>query len=300
MSVGIVGAGAVGLFLASALSQITKVTVYVHRTEQLKALDQNGLQLVGHPIENSGSIQFKSNRSPWTEDLIILAVKQPSLPELLSAHQNSFRPNQSLLFIQNGMGHLSLLDELNYSNIYIGVVEHGVRKINDYKIDWTGKGRIRCGIFKGTSKGLDAVLSQSELNAEIVEDWLNVLKDKLLVNAVINPLTALYRVTNGHLFEQSHFSSAARSLFEEVAMALEVPEEQKQEKWDYIKKIAKQTAQNRSSMLQDLDHGRFTEIDAILGYIIEISQKNQQRLSFPLIHFLYESIKGLETLKTGQ
>ncbi len=297
MAVGIVGAGAVGLFLAQTLSVTQPVTLYIKRNDQLKALQKHGIRGYGHPLDQKRDhpqIQFKSVDEVWAEPLIIVAVKQPALHSLFQTHSHPTEPDQALLFIQNGMGHLSWMEELEYRTIYAGIVEHGIRKENDTTIHWTGKGRIRCGVVKGKLDLLQPLLAQPVLNAEWASDFRQVMVDKLVVNAVINPLTALYGVTNGALFQNSHFSKTAFDLFGEIAEVLALTKAEKREKWAYIKGIAHATALNRSSMLQDLDQGKVTEIEAILGYILVKADHLGISQSLSLSHFIYESIKGLE------
>jgi 2-dehydropantoate 2-reductase len=289
MSIGIVGGGAIGLLLASVLTETTEVSLYVRRDEQRETLTQNGLIILGQPPVRDFTLKMTSE--PWTEDLIIIAVKQPALKTLLIKHNDPVSTNQSLLFIQNGMTHLELLKDLPFKNIFVGSVEHGVRKLKDSVIDWRGKGPIRCGVVKGEAAFLMPLLKQPSLHAEIVLDWFKMLEDKLVANAVINPLTALYEIENGGVFNNPYFLKVAQTLYEEVAVALRMTSEEKQRRWIQIQTICEHTATNRSSMLQDLESGRLTEMDAILGYILNQGENCRQ---LPVCQFLYDSIKGLE------
>ncbi len=91
------------------------------------------------------------------------------------------------------------------------------------------------------------------------------------MNACINPLTGLLRVKNGRLRGSGLLAGLVREIVEEglqVATAEGVrlsPEEVLQWVWS----IVDATADNESSMLQDLERGRRTEIDSINGAIVE-------------------------------
>jgi len=291
MSIGIVGGGAIGMWLASVLAEKIDVSLYVRRAEQREALIQNGLVMAGHPPVRH--LTLKMTSEPWTEDLIILAVKQPALKSLLPKLNSPDSPHQSLLFIQNGMSHLAFIKDLPFTTIVVGSVEHGVRKLEDTVIDWTGKGRIRCGVIKGNTESLMPLLSEPSLNVEIILNWFKMLEDKLVANAVINPLTALFKVENGEIFKNPHFIKVAQALFEEISGALRMTSEEKNQRWKHIQTICERTASNHSSMLQDLESGRLTEIDAILGYIFNQNKSG----NLPIIKMLYSSIKGLEAKK---
>ena len=60
-----------------------------------------------------------------------------------------------------------------------------------------------------------------------------------------------------------------------------------------VKEVARLTADNRSSMLQDVDRGKRTEIDHITGYIIRLGKRHG--LDLPLSEFVYYEVKNLET-----
>jgi 2-dehydropantoate 2-reductase len=288
MSIGIVGGGAIGLWLASVLSETTEVSLYVRRQEQKREIEQKGIVILGQaPVRR---VTLKMTSESWTEDLIILAVKQPALHLLLQEHRLPTFPHQSLLFVQNGMSHLELIKDLSFPNLFVGSVEHGIRKLGDSEIDWKGKGRFRYGVVKGDEAHLTEVINQPAIQAEKVQDWYKMLEDKLVANAVINPLTALYRIENGELLKNPYYLKSAQSLFAEVAQALRMTSEEKHKRWEQIQTICERTATNRSSMLQDLDAGRLTEIEAILGYIL----RRNEGLSLTVCQFLYDSIKGLE------
>jgi 2-dehydropantoate 2-reductase len=83
-----------------------------------------------------------------------------------------------------------------------------------------------------------------------------------------------------------------RTLFEEISFL--IPNDTKEKMWTHIIEICEKTAENWSSMQRDLEHGRQTELDAILGYIILIAEQKGKKL--PLTEFIYISIKGLEGL----
>jgi 2-dehydropantoate 2-reductase len=62
--------------------------------------------------------------------------------------------------------------------------------------------------------------------------------------------------------------------------------------WELVTTICKNTAQNKSSMLRDIEEGRKTEIDAILGYVLAEAKKIEREVA--ITQFLYDSIKGME------
>lgn len=115
-----------------------------------------------------------------------------------------------------------------------------------------------------------------------------MLIEKLMVNVAINPLTALLQVPNGMLVTHAPYRQAMEQLFHEVTSIFQI--EQRERIWKHIETVCQQTAANRSSMLCDIEAGRMTELDAILGYVIE--RANERCVPAPISTFLYALMKG--------
>jgi len=112
----------------------------------------------------------------------------------------------------------------------------------------------------------------------------------LIVNAIINPLTAVLRVNNGGLLENQFYFLVVKNLFTEISFILNL-----KHPVDYLQQvidICKKTANNRSSMLKDIEAKRLTEVDAILGFLLEEAKKQDKKA--PQIENLYYLIKGKE------
>jgi 2-dehydropantoate 2-reductase len=96
-----------------------------------------------------------------------------------------------------------------------------------------------------------------------------------VVNAAVNPVTALHGVANGRLLEPPYRDEALRLLDEaaRTARAAGVAITDAEARID-LDRILGATSENRSSMLQDLDRGRPTEVDAILGEILRVGERH--------------------------
>jgi 2-dehydropantoate 2-reductase len=118
-----------------------------------------------------------------------------------------------------------------------------------------------------------------------------MLSEKLLVNAAINPVTALFKVENGMLLENPHYLNMMEFLFEESIQVLGL-QKQKERLLEDLYRVCRNTKNNRSSMLRDIDSGRKTEIDSISGYILRLGK--QKGIDTSKTRMMYESIKGIE------
>lgn len=120
-----------------------------------------------------------------------------------------------------------------------------------------------------------ALVAKEVSTTEVIQAQM----EKLIMNAMINPLTVIFDRRNGKLFGYSKILSLMRLLLCEASLVLRaLPELQKSSGWasrfsperleGLVMDIAEINANNRSSMLQDVQVGKETEIDYINGYII--------------------------------
>ncbi|MBA2870702.1 2-dehydropantoate 2-reductase [Anoxybacillus calidus] len=292
MKVGIVGGGAVGLLMAAYLHRMYDITLYTRRQSQAALLNKNGLRLMKDRKEETFFIKAKHiEQSEMNDDVVFVTVKQYDLPKLASS-VNRLQNVPTIIFLQNGMGHLQLLSQFNNRNIVLGVVEHGALKHDDRTVEHTGEGKISLAVWKGEMGGAQRFIEQSSSHFPFLfkKDWYEMLAMKLAINAVVNPLTALLRVKNGQLLEVNEYRIMMQLLFSELKDVLSLSDEQ--QAWENIVHVCEKTANNRSSMLKDIEQGRQTEIDAILGYIIQ--RGKSMNIQTPLCEFLLYAIKGME------
>lgn len=295
MNIAIIGGGSIGLLYARYLSEYYTVCLYVKSNEQKNKINNEGLQFEkdGHTWMIPVQVRLISE---WEaeEDLAIITVKQYHLPEVMNILTKTLTTKScSLLFLQNGMGHLKWLDTIRAKNIYVASVEHGANRMFSNRVIHTGAGMTKVAMYKGESLDYLEKLVEDcqELFPFIIEgDYQEMLVKKLVVNSIINPMTAVLKIPNGDLLENPHYYTICKELFKEICNVLDIPNEV--EMFSYIENICRRTAANRSSMLQDLDAKRPTEVDAILGYILERAEG--QMIDAPIVRTFYRLIKGRE------
>ncbi len=293
MRVGIIGAGSIGLLFAAYISRSVEVVIYTRTLEQANEINKAGIHLKKGKEESLSWVKSLPITSfKGTEDLTIIAVKQYQLPAIIE--KLNFLPviPENLLFIQNGMGHLKLLKGIKANNVFIGSVEHGALKENSITVRHNGDGITNVAVFQGDSFWIQqfAVAVSHEFPMIFQEDYYDMLIKKLIVNAVINPLTAILHVKNGVLIENPYYFQEFHNLVAEIASVLHLEPVEKY--LQLVIDICKKTATNRSSMLKDIESKGLTEIEAILGYILE--EAARQGMKAPKIETLYYLVKGKE------
>jgi len=145
---------------------------------------------------------------------------------------------------------------------------------------------------------LAGLLTAAGLPAEISEDLLAVRLRKLAVNLVINPLTAVLNRPNGVLLEPAAWELAVE-LVREMAPVLAARglEDGWEDLLRLVERVARQTADNTSSMLADVRAGRKTEIEEITGVLLRWGE--EMGLDLPRHRALYHLVRALEQVDRG-
>jgi len=174
------------------------------------------------------------------------------------------------LTLQNGLGNYETLSlHLGVNRVALGVTTTGATLLSPGLVRAGGEGII--SLRRDPVPGpIEAALRSAGFNVHGVDDTQSLVWGKLVINAAINPLTALLNVTNGELLNRP----AARELMgrlareaagvaglEKVTLPFADPVAAAEE-------VARKTAANHSSMLQDVLRGAPTEIDAICGAVV--------------------------------
>ncbi|MBC2179319.1 2-dehydropantoate 2-reductase [Listeria booriae] len=286
--IGVVGAGALGLLYAGVLG----AKVYTRTVEQAELIGvRGGVTVVRDGRETRVAVQAVPVQQADFEglDLVVFTVKSYQLPDLAEVIREI--PMQTpLLFLQNGIGHLEWLESLGHETILVGTCEHGAGKLDGASVEWRGVGRTNWAVFRGNLEaGLrDFLMGQTGFPFVEKSDFEAMLYDKLLINAVVNPLTAVLGVRNGALIHNAFFYEVFEKFGREVADVL-----MRDEQWlERLTAVCEATAMNYSSMATDVMEKRRTEIDSILGAVIRLAK--QQGKDALISEILYAQVKGLE------
>lgn len=290
MKIAIIGGGAIGLLFASYLSSNHEITILCRRQDQVDRILHKGVTIEREHHYFRTQVHATTD---WSEissfDWIIITVKQYDIQSILGEIEKNISTRANLLFVQNGMGHIEYISKFIHEHIFVATVEHGVSKINDHTAKLNGLTQTNIAAYRGESAPYKQ-LHTEEFPFLLHSDFEHMLQRKLIINALINPLTALFRVTNGQLISNRNFKKIMNELYDEIMLCF--PKMKEVVTISDVERICQSTHTNQSSMLKDIIHQRPTEIDAILGYISNIAREKQ--LHLPLTYFLYDSIKGLE------
>ena len=279
MKIAVIGPGAVGCLLAFFLAEAGEdVQLVDYRPERAAFLQEQGIRLQT-PGGESRTVALPCRLPGEAEpaDLAVMAVKAhqtaaaaQSLPVLLA-------PGGVGLSLQNGLGNLEAMARvLGPERLLAGITYLGVTRQAAGQILYAGKGEVLIGappgsrVSAGETEAAAALFRRAGFTCRSVPDIEVLLWDKLLINAGINPLTALLRVPNGALPDLPEaWSLAAAAAAEVQAVARAIGLNLTGDPAARLLQVCTATARNRSSMLQDVLAGRATEVESLNAQVAE-------------------------------
>jgi 2-dehydropantoate 2-reductase len=227
---------------------------------------------------------------------LVITTKAYDVSEAVASIAHLLSEDSVVVLLVNGMGLAEqVAADWPHLNIFCGTTTEGAYCLAPQHIQHTGRGQTRIGKqgekkpppwFDQWSDAIDTCLWDSDIEAAL---W-----SKMAINCIINPLTALHNCANGELSQRPELITQVTTLCGEVskitraagfaAIAAALPQ--------LVAGVIAATANNRSSMLQDVEKGRRTEIDYITGFLLRVA--DQHGIDAPQNRALLKSIKSHE------
>lgn len=267
----IVGTGAMASLFAARLSQHAEVTMLGTWKEGLAALEARGLLLAeADGTEETYPVHATANPEDCAGSLHALVfVKSWQTSRAARQLTECLDPEGVALTLQNGLGNLeTLLEALGENRAALGVTTTGATMVGPGHVRVGGSGPTHVALHSRLEPLIN-LLRKAGFMVEVAEDLEALVWGKLAINAAINPLTALLGIPNGELLARPH----ALALMDEAAQETADVAYARGVNFPYedpgavAADVAGRTASNLSSMLQDIQRGAPTEIDAICGAI---------------------------------
>lgn len=302
MRVVVMGAGAIGSMLGARLADEHDVAL-IGREPHVRAIRDRGLEVTGH-TQRTVDVEAHTDADALdAADVVFVTVKAYQTPQALRDVEPAIGPNTFLVTLQNGLGNAELLARrVGESHAIAGTTSHGCIFHGPGRVEHTGLGDTVIGPLSPPDRPahhqLAEALTEAGIETDVVEDVRPELWSKAAVNAAINPLTAIAGLPNGALLEVDELDRLMREAAREVeAVARSEGIDVDEDAWvERAREVAGKTAENRSSMLQDVERGRRTEIDAICGHVVEVGRRNG--VETPRNETLHGLVKGIEATLT--
>ena len=275
----IVGTGALATLFAARFTQAGHhITLLGTWKEGIDALRRNGARLID---ANDNEHQFEVEATDDPRECVgakyaIVLVKAWQTERAARQLADCLADDGLALTLQNGLGNReTLIESLGTDRVALGTITVGATLLGPGLVKVGGDGII--SIERNQALGpIEASLKSAKFQVNTVEDAQSVVWGKLVVNAAINPLTALLRIPNGELLNRPSAREMMGKLAREVAEVAHA--ENIQLPFDdplvMAEDVARKTAANHSSMLQDVLRNAPTEINAICGAVVKAGQKH--------------------------
>lgn len=307
-SVHILGIGNIGRLFAHGLAiedLPPYITLLLHRVGLTESWETGGraIEIITDGVSSKSSgygvevIGINNREKGEVIDNLIVATKATNTTAAILAIRSRLESSSTILFTQNGMG---IIDEVSHKVFpdvatrprYLAcVTSHGIYSQGPFTSVHAGFGTVAIGrvASQNATESKDSVqadLLEVILRAPILEatavsadELIRLQIEKLVVNAMINPLTVIFNRRNGELFANSKILTLMRLLLQEASDVIRSLPELRNDPItrrrfsterleSIVLDVAEKTAKNTSSMLQDARAGRQTEIDYINGYVV--------------------------------
>ncbi|MCW5315445.1 2-dehydropantoate 2-reductase [Nostoc sp. KVJ3] len=323
MKICIVGAGAIGGYLGAKLALSGEAVTLIARGSHLSAIQKNGLKLVmadGSSQIATPSLATSNIQEVGPQDVVILTVKAHSVAAIAPFLPTLYHPDTMVVTAQNGVPwwyfrqqsseyastRIQSVDPNGIIEASIGaeraigcVVYPATEIIEPGVIKHIEGDRFTVGEIDGTKSDRIQLLSQTLKQAGFKAPIRNQIRTEIWIklwgNVAFNPISALTGATLEDICRYPLTRELARQMMTETQAIAEklginfgITLEQRING-------AENVGAHKTSMLQDIEAGRTTEIDAIVGAVAELGKLTQ--IPTPYIDAIYASVKLLEATK---
>ena len=246
-----------------------------HRRSVAASIEEKGVrirELSGKVVR--AHIQTRTTLSRLDKpDLVLVTVKAYDSEAVASLLKKSVMRNVPVLSLQNGLGNVEeLTRRLGAGSTIAGTTTEGATTTGPGAVIHTGCGMTWVGEMNGKLSDrcltIQGAFRKAGFTTIISNNIKGALWAKAIVNSSINPITAITRVRNGDVDKIPELREAASEVVDEgIAVAQANGILLKPSPKFLLTRILALTPRNKSSMLQDIEFGRKTEIGQLNGAI---------------------------------
>jgi len=299
-TVSIVGLGALGVLFGNHLSKhmakdSLRIVADKKRTEKYL---RDSIFCNGERCEFNYTAP---DASSGAADLLIIAVKAGDLDAAIEASKNQVGPDTVILSLLNGIISEEIIGSTFGAEKVLLSVAQGMDAVKvGNKLTYENMGMICFGPggLKEQDEKVDAVrrfFENTSLPHEVASDMRKRLWGKFMLNVGVNQTVAVFECDYGGIQRRGAAQDTMIAAMEEVLLLSEkegVPLTRSD--LDYwLGVLNGLNPQGKPSMRQDLEAGRFSEVELFSGTVLALGRKHG--LSFPVNQMLYDKIKAIES-----
>lgn len=310
MNVLVIGAGGVGIGLATSVaSQGADVSIYA-RGETAKAIKENGIKRTGllehYEIKDVAVYETYEEIPKKHFNYIFIASKTTAnddISENLNRNRDIIKDTTKIIIFQNGFGNDEpYLKYFTKKQVFCGRVITGASRPQRHISEVTIKTDILLGSLQAEDpeclREMADLINRSDISCEITREIDRYLWAKMLYNCTLNPLGAILDKTYGQLTENPYTLEIMNNIIDEIFEVINAspyktlwqnPEEYKD---IFYSKLVPDTYNHYSSTHQDIERKIPTEIDSLNGKVIQLGEK--YNIDVGTNKLIYNLIKAIE------
>lgn len=301
MHILIVGCGAIGGLVASALAKVAEVTAYDANVEHVKAINAGGLHVTGKSprVARIAATSEASKLAGERFDAVIFLIKSKATAAALAELAPVLAGNPMLVTLQNGMGNAEVLLEVPGATVVRGVTMNAGRYVEAGTVENLIEGTTWLGPVRGdveSIRPLAALLTAAGYPTEVLADPMGAVWSKFVFNCVMNPVGALMMGDNAARHQPPEMRALVDDMAEEcMAVVRALGGSFAFPPMEFVAKIRAgevPITKHAGSMALDIERGVPTEIDELTGFILREGERTG--IPVPNCKAVYRLVKGLE------
>ena len=300
MRVAIYGAGSLGTILGAFISKAGVPVELINRNKaHIEALKTKGAQVVGTMQFCQPVIAYTPDEMSGQYDILFLMTKQQHNAEVVQMLKNYLSADGVLVTFQNGLPEMQIAEVLGEERVLGSTVAWGATLQSPGVCELTSEPDALSfslgAISEKKSKHFAKVKELLELmgTVDVEENFLGTRWSKLLINASFSGMSAVLGCTFGEAAGPKESRKVVQAIIKEcidvcqkggiriepvqgkdIVKLLNYTNPLKKAFSFFIIPIAiRKHAKLKASMLQDLEKGKLTEVDAINGAVSEYGRK---------------------------
>jgi 2-dehydropantoate 2-reductase len=295
-----IGSGAMGSVYGGLLARAGyDITLIDPREDHVGVIQRNGLIVEGVRGRHVIPITARTDHVglPPADFAIVFTDANATADAARTAAQ-VLKPEGFALTLQNGIGNVeALVAALGGGRVVAGVTMNSGALPEPGRAAYTNAGVTSIGELDGRSSArieeVARMLNAAGIETVVIPDPMAHIWSKFVLNCAINPLTAITGLRSGEMYRTAEVNALQDRVIDEILMVVERKGVRLAEP-DPRKKIKDhcRVRYNRPSMMQHVEQGRRTEIDALNGALVR--EAKALGLAVPYNEAVVAVVKGLE------
>lgn len=290
MNIIVLGSGAIGSLYGAKLSKLNDVTL-VARQKHINKINNDGLKIVGieenvYKLKATAKIENIENNT-----LILLTTKVHDNKKAIDTIKDLIKKDTIILCMQNGLYSENIVKSIVGDRCLVlrGITNVGATFLEPGKVQFSNLSSTKIE-NSNISEELAENFDKCGLKCSVSENIKQDIWKKLILNCVLNPVSAILRVENGKIADE-RLNTLKKSIVDECLKVAE--KDDVRFDIDFVKIIndAIKDSRNLSSMHQDVLKGKKTEIDYLNGAVVELGKK--YGIKCPVNEALVVIVKGM-------